>query len=379
MSMQTIERPVELPSVDLEALFPGRLLSITSFTHDGTGVATPVWSVSDGRRLYAFTDLHSAKVRRIRRHPGVLVAPCRANGRLRRPPVPGRAEVLTATPDLEYVRSLLLDRYKLSYRLVMAFYRLGRRLKGRSEVADGAALAITVDPSAGAAVRRHAQRGTWATQLRWYAAAVVVGFVVPYVGSSLLELQHDLYLGIYFAIVLGVLGAYVRRTGLDLRPAFVRHWKLGVGLGLLMGFALVRNVLTGDGSPHPHGSYFAFELVWRGAIYGAVDALLLTVLPCTVVYRGLGGRLDSWRRRLAYLGASLALVVAITAAYHLGYAQYRQDGVRQPETGNVLISVPMLLSVNPVGSILDHAAMHVSAVAHDYETETRLPPPIEAK
>jgi hypothetical protein len=70
----------------------------------------------------------------------------------------------------------------------------------------------------------------------------------------------------------------------------------------------------------------------------------------------------------------LALVVALTAAYHLGYAQYRQDGVRAPETGNVIISGPMLLSANPIGSIADHMAMHISAVQHEYNTEVRLPP-----
>jgi PPOX class probable F420-dependent enzyme len=148
MPTQTIERPVERrpverPVADLEALFPGRFLSVTSFKRDGTGVATPVWSVSDGSRLFAFTDLHSAKVRRIRRNPQVLIAPCRANGKLRGAPVPARAEVLTATPDLERVRKLLVGRYRISYRLVMLFYRLGRRLRGRRAVADGAALAIT--------------------------------------------------------------------------------------------------------------------------------------------------------------------------------------------------------------------------------------------
>ena len=82
MTTQTIERPVQRPAVDLEALFPGRYLSVTSFKRDGTGVATPLWFVSDGSRLCAFTDLHSAKVRRIRRNPHVLVASCRVDGKL---------------------------------------------------------------------------------------------------------------------------------------------------------------------------------------------------------------------------------------------------------------------------------------------------------
>jgi len=140
----TIERPPERPA-DLEALFPGRYLSVTSFKRDGSGVATPVWFVSDGSRLFAFTDLRSAKIRRIHRNPHVLIASCRPGGKLRREPVAARAEVLTAPADLERVQKLLLARYKISYRIVMFFYRLGRRLRGKQSVADGAALAITVD------------------------------------------------------------------------------------------------------------------------------------------------------------------------------------------------------------------------------------------
>ena len=145
MATQTIERPPERATIDLDARFPGRYLSVTSFKRDGTGVATPVWFVSDGRRLFALTDLHSGKVRRVRHNPHVLVASCRASGKLLREPVPARVEVLTATPELERVQRLLMERYKLSYRLVMLFYRVGRRLRGRQSVADGAALAITVE------------------------------------------------------------------------------------------------------------------------------------------------------------------------------------------------------------------------------------------
>jgi uncharacterized protein len=145
MATQNIERPVPRPAADLEALFPGRYVSVTSFKRDGTGVATPLWFVSDGGRLFALTDLHSAKVRRIRRNPRVLIAPCRANGKLLSAPTPADVEVLTDTADLERVQELLIERYKLSYRLVMLIYRLGRRLRGQRSVADGAALAITVE------------------------------------------------------------------------------------------------------------------------------------------------------------------------------------------------------------------------------------------
>ena len=145
MPTQTKEPPLERSEAALQAPFPGRYLSVTSFKRDGTAVATPVWFVSDGVRLFAFTDLHSAKVRRIRHNPRVLVASCWANGKLRHDPLPAHAEVLTADADLERVHKLLLKRYKISYPVVMLFYRLGRQLRGKPSVADGAALAITVD------------------------------------------------------------------------------------------------------------------------------------------------------------------------------------------------------------------------------------------
>ena len=145
MTTQATERAVGRRGLDLAARFPGRYLSVTSFKRDGSEVATPVWFVSDGCRLFALTDLHSATVRRRRRNPRVLIASCRPNGKQRGEPVPGRAEILTATADLERVRNLLMERYRVSYRLVMLLYRLGRRLHGRRSVADGAALAITVD------------------------------------------------------------------------------------------------------------------------------------------------------------------------------------------------------------------------------------------
>ena len=229
------------------------------------------------------------------------------------------------------------------------------------------------------APRREAHPQSWATQLRWYALAAAIGFVVPLVGSSILGLQHDLYLGIYFVAVGALLWAYASATRLDVRAALVRNWKLGVALGVVVGVLLVRNVFSDNATPHPSGGYYWFELIWRGGVYGAVDALLLTVLPCLVVYRSLGGRLSSWRLRLEYLGAALALIATLTAIYHLGYTQYRQDGVRAPETGNLIISLPMLLSVNPIGSVADHMAMHISAVQHEYNTEVRLPPPTNVR
>jgi hypothetical protein len=157
-----------------------------------------------------------------------------------------------------------------------------------------------------------------------------------------------------------------------------RNWRWGLLAGAVVGVPVVNNVFSETETARPDGVYFAFELLWRGATYGAMDAVLLTVFPCLVVYHALGGSLPTWRKRLAYFAGSLVLVMTITATYHLGYDHYRDDGVREPETGNTLMSIPMLLTANPIGSVLDHSAMHVAAVAHEYEGDTRLPPQAEA-
>ena len=42
--------------------------------------------------------------------------------------------------------------------------------------------------------------------------------------------------------------------------------------------------------------------------------------------------------------------------------------------GNTVISIPMLVTMNPAGSVLAHASMHIVAVQHAYETKVLLPP-----
>ena len=222
--------------------------------------------------------------------------------------------------------------------------------------------------------RTAAMPSPWIRELRWFVGGAGSAFLVPFVFSSLLDLRHDVYLAIYFGFVIGLITLYVRQNSVDLRATFQRNWIWGLAVGVLIGIPVVRNVFTEAETAHPDGAYFMFELVWRGVTYGAMDALLLTVFPCLLVYRAVGGPLNTWRKRLTYFSAALALVLVITAAYHLGYGHYREEGVRAPELGNSLISLPMLLTANPIGSIIDHSGMHVAAVIHEYEGETRLPP-----
>jgi hypothetical protein len=106
--------------------------------------------------------------------------------------------------------------------------------------------------------------------------------------------------------------------------------------------------------------------------------LLLTAFPAAVAFAIMHGRVETALQRAGYAVLTLALVLVITATYHLGYEQYREDGVGQPESGNTIISIPALLTTNPLGSVIAHASMHVAADVHAYETDVFLPPQVEA-
>jgi hypothetical protein len=218
-------------------------------------------------------------------------------------------------------------------------------------------------------------RSSTTIQATWFVAGLVVTFLIPFLFSSVLEVQHDLYLLLYFVGISLFLAAYVVQTGVPVQDIWTQGWKLSLIVGVFATSFVVMSVFNREAStPHPSGFYFGFELVWRGLLYGVFDTLILTAFPGMVAYAVVHRNGERVRRRIGFAVLALVLVWTITAVYHLGYQQYRVDGVSAPETGNTVISVPMLVSMNPVGSVVAHASMHVANVQHAYETSTLLPP-----
>jgi hypothetical protein len=211
--------------------------------------------------------------------------------------------------------------------------------------------------------------------LAWFAVVCVVAFLVPYLGVSVLDLQHDLFYLVYFAVTIALVATYVRVEQVDVAAIFLRRWRWSLGVGVVLAAFLVFNVFnTEDATARPHGAYFLFELLWRGVGYGLVDTLLLTIFPCFVAYKLLHGRADGLKGKLRLTALTLPLVLVATATYHWGYPQYREDGLSRPETGNVLISIPAFATANPVGSVVAHVSQHVAAVTHAYESRIFNPP-----
>lgn len=211
----------------------------------------------------------------------------------------------------------------------------------------------------------------------WLAGGFVLAFTVPYLLADVLGVNRDLFYGLYALAVAGLFAAWSRATGYDLVEAVERRWLAALLLGLAAAGVLTATVLrTEDTTSRPDGLELAVAVAWRGILYGITDGLLLSVFPILVVFAALAAtRLN---RRLAgkvVIGiVALAASLAMTAVYHAGYSDFRSEKMRKPLTGDVVWSVPTLVTLNPIGAPIAHAGLHTSAVLHSYETDTFLPP-----
>jgi hypothetical protein len=211
----------------------------------------------------------------------------------------------------------------------------------------------------------------------WIVRGLALAFVVPFLGSDVLDVQRDVYYGLYGAAVLVFVWAYARAAQVSVRAALARNWRAGVVLGLV-GAAVMAVIAyrSSAGSPHPTGATFIAALLWRGVFYGAIDGLLLSVFPILVVFHAFEGRpvLARLRGKAAVALLALAVSVVFTATYHLGYPDFRGSKLAKPAAGDVVWSMPTLLTLSPLGAPIAHAGLHVTAVVHDYQTDLFLPP-----
>jgi PPOX class probable F420-dependent enzyme len=123
----------------------GKFLSITSYRRDGSGVATPVWFVTEGGRFLVMTDEHSGKVKRIRRNPFVRIAECSARGRPRTEPVPAHAEILPPS-ETERVKRLIARRYRVDLLFVRPVRALQALFRPKKRHEETVIVAITPLP-----------------------------------------------------------------------------------------------------------------------------------------------------------------------------------------------------------------------------------------
>ena len=213
------------------------------------------------------------------------------------------------------------------------------------------------------------------------AAAVVVGgfavgFLVPFVFADLLDIKRDVYYGVYAVVAFGFFGLWAHRTDQSIRAMIARRWVLAIALGLVVAGVMAFIALQQDATSRPAGLTLAAALAWRGVVYGAADGLLLSSFPILAVFAAFAGTpLRSTRSGNVKIGAlALLASVLMTIAYHAGYSDFRSGKIANPIAGDVIWSVPTLVTLNPIGAPIAHVGLHTTAVVHSYNTDLFLPP-----
>lgn len=211
----------------------------------------------------------------------------------------------------------------------------------------------------------------------WLAGGFVLAFAVPFLLEDVFRINRDLFYGVYAVATLTLLSSWARATRYGLAAALTRRWRLAGGLGLAFaGIMAWMAVRTEHATARPGGVELVAAVIWRGIVYGAMDGLLLSVFPILVVFAAFARSplRDRLAGRVAIGVAALVASVAMTAVYHAGYSDFRSGKLAKPLSGDVVWSMPTLVTLNPIGAPIAHAGLHISAVLHSYDTNTFLPP-----
>jgi hypothetical protein len=205
--------------------------------------------------------------------------------------------------------------------------------------------------------------------------AAMAGGAASGIFSGVLHWSRTAFIGAWLVVASIVLTGFVRAVGLDSAVQFRRRWGAGLVVGVIAGAVLAIGVFRQPSSPIPGGGALLAELLWPGAVYGVLDALMLTVLPVLALYGSRpAAELARPGGRLHAAGAALLGSLLVTAAYHLGFAEFRGVALAGPLIGNAAITLAYLLAGNPLAPVLAHAMMHLAAVLHGAAATTQLPP-----
>ncbi len=105
-------------ATELASLAGARTVLLTTFRRDVTPVATPVHIAGKDGRVFIRTFDPSGKLKRIRRNPEVLIAPCRSWGTVTGPTLRARARILSGDQS-RLAAGLLAAKYPLLHGLLI--------------------------------------------------------------------------------------------------------------------------------------------------------------------------------------------------------------------------------------------------------------------
>lgn len=210
----------------------------------------------------------------------------------------------------------------------------------------------------------------------WVPLAALSGYLVTMLGAGTFRLKRNRFLLVYVPVAAALIALFYAWSAMDILGHLLSRPGWGIAGAVIAGAVAVRHVVMQKAYPRRRGADFALDLLWPGAVYGFVDAMLLSVVPVAAVYETIGG--VPWAGSVAGAlvpGAiAFAASMVVTLFYHWGYPEYRGARVLMTLVGNGVFTAALLLTGSAMAAVLPHMAMHVAAVWHGRETTYQLPP-----
>lgn len=216
----------------------------------------------------------------------------------------------------------------------------------------------------------------WYADLLWVIVAAALGFATAALFAGVFQLPRNVFLIPYAIVSGGIVYGFFRWSRIDLAKEIRRNWLWALPVTIFLGVFVVNNILSQPASAPSEGLTLVFDVLWIGVVYGALDALLLSILPVLAVWQAFSklGWTSSWVGKILVGVFALGASLFVTAAYHLGYPEYRGPQVGAPLFGNGMMSLGYLVTANPATAVLSHIAMHIAGVLHGPATTMQLPP-----
>ena len=208
---------------------------------------------------------------------------------------------------------------------------------------------------------------------RWPVVALAAAFFTSSVFSGYLHWRRDPFIGAWLGVSLLVIAAWVASENWSPVVQLRRRWVTGLGAGLVMG-ALAAWMATRVPAGASSATVSAGRFVWVAVVYGAVDAVMLSVVPVLALYGTRPGDDAGHGSRLRRAGLALGAGVVITAAFHLGFGEVRGPVLAAALIGNLVVTMAYILSGSPLAPIVAQVMLHGATLLHGAGSGAVLPP-----
>jgi hypothetical protein len=126
---------------------------------------------------------------------------------------------------------------------------------------------------------------SWTAAVVWLAITVAVGFLVSWLATDVRETAHRPYIALLTIVTLGLAGAYLAWTGLDMMDTLAHNAGWGVLGGVLVAVPVSVGIVRMPGHRVPvETGRRTGTLGWEGAVYGIAEGVLLSALPALIVW-----------------------------------------------------------------------------------------------